>query len=120
MLVIRNEQLAAFDVVAQRQALGELRLHARAHFAVLLRDVPDERLELVLRRLVAAARLRGLERMAEVLLFVNLGIVLGEGFLSRPELSWMQQMMNDSSLGSPRQRIRRVHAEAVKRMEPAP
>ncbi|MBS2025680.1 MAG: hypothetical protein JST92_25045, partial [Deltaproteobacteria bacterium] len=80
-------------------------------------DVPDERLETVVDRMIAAAKARGLVRMNEVLLYVNLGVVFGERFLQRRELEWLRQIMDDEAVGPPLARVRKAHAEAVKRLE---
>ena len=116
MWLIRNAQLAVFDKEALRQAILSMRVHVRTHFKELLREVPDERLFAVLSRVVGDARAQGLVRLSEVLLYVNLSMVFGEGFLDRTELPWMREIMNEAG-SAPRDRIRKLHAEAVKRME---
>jgi FAD/FMN-containing dehydrogenase len=115
VITIRNAQLAAFDEAALQRSIGGISAHVRKHFTALLAGVPQERLDRALRRIVAEAGSRGLQRTDEVLLFVNLSMVFGEGFTQRTELTWMQQILNDPALRSPRERIRRVHAEAVRR-----
>ena len=115
LFTIRKEQLAVFGAAARLRDAARLRAHAREHFREQLATVPDPELDATLSRMADDAGTLGLSRRSDVLLFVNLSLALGEGFLSRPRHLWMRRMMSDESLGTPAERIRRLHAEAIER-----
>lgn len=115
MFRLRNEQLAAFEADARRRDLARMRDHAREHFPEQVEGLSLDEFDACLWRLAGEAGAFGLSGMDEVLLFVNLSLHFGEGFLEMPRHFWMRQIMTDPSIPSAGERIRTIHEEAVLR-----
>ena len=112
---IRDAQLHLLTEDARRRDLLTVREHARRFFTALLAEVPDEKLDRALARMVAEAGRRGLTARKDVLLFVNLSLAYGEAFWERRELAWANDLLEDRAVGSPAERLRNLYAEAARR-----
>jgi hypothetical protein len=118
MLQIRLEQIEAFERAAREQFLREMATHVRTHFPDVAGDDPVE-LRGRLDGMVAAAATHGLQSKRDVCLYIDLAMVLGDGFERRPETAWALRYLSDSRVSDPSLRLRRLHDEVAFRAEVA-
>lgn len=117
MLIIRDSQLRVFEE-AQRSALVDRLIeHTQTHLAARVADVDDARLRAMLDRVARDAARLGLTALRDVLLFTNLSVVYGEGFLGLREHAWMRDALADARVSSPSERLRLLYQEALRRSE---
>ena len=115
MLVVRRQQMQTLAGGLVEDPRAPLRAHARSEFADELADVDDARLDRFLDWVTAEAARYGFVALRDVLGFLNLTLVYGEGFLSRPELGWMVAGLTNPEVTSPSERLRLVYVEALSR-----
>jgi hypothetical protein len=118
MLHIRQEQLDALERAAREQFLREMAAHVRTHFAEAAGDDPvalRDRLD----GLVSAAATHGLQSKRDVCLYIDVAMVLGDGFEGQPETAWALRYLADTRVSDPSQRVRRLHDEVAYRAEVA-
>src|SRR5579872_367503 len=118
MLVIRKAQLDVLGDAARRSALEVVQQHVRRYFADLMEDFTDEELYTLLSRISLECEQRGILGMRSLILFTNLSLVYGRGFLDRPEQAWMKEMLLDGKAGQPAEQLRKIYEKAMSPPKP--
>ncbi|MDB4932681.1 MAG: hypothetical protein JWM10_5165 [Myxococcaceae bacterium] len=119
MLIIRDVQLQALRRPPRVPAATLCREHLRAHFGERLGGVDDGALARFVERATREAGGYDLTELRDLLLFLNLSVVYGEGFLAHPALRWVRAALLDASVGAPSERMRQAYDEVLRRADAA-
>ncbi|MBZ5625994.1 MAG: hypothetical protein LAQ69_45995 [Acidobacteriia bacterium] len=92
MLIIRNEQMRAFEVPLFE---GWVEAHVRQYFPSKCASMQSGELQKRIREGIAKGRRYGFSGDADVCRFVDISIVLGAGFDDDPRLPWARDILND-------------------------
>ncbi|HVC61000.1 MAG TPA: hypothetical protein VND19_11655 [Acetobacteraceae bacterium] len=115
MLNIRGDQMEVFRRIALDRFVKRMNAFLSANFPESKATGDTAWIE---RELVAARRF-GLSRQNDLRDFLSLGMVYGEGFIDRPEHRWMAACLSDPTVPDPHQRMQRLYAAAILRLEQA-
>lgn len=116
-LVIRKEQLRAFNEAREAAFVGDLEVFVRRHFPAVAGAQSGASLALALRAEVARARTFGVEERAALAQYVCLGATLGWGFDRAEEHAWIVALLGDASIASPSHRVRLAVQGLATRLE---
>lgn len=109
MLIIRKEQITAFERIDPPGFEREMAMHIREHFPKHVDVLGEETILKVIRQGCERAKERGFTTRHEVCLFIDMSIILGHGFHNDPQLPWAKEILNDASSSDPTARIERLY-----------
>jgi hypothetical protein len=116
MLVIRKEQMEAFERPAPEVFENDMLDHLREHFPKHA-ELLGEDLRLVVRSGRERAQKYSFKTRHELYLFIDLMVMLGSGFDTDPQLPWAASILGDQSAGSATERIDRLYARAMEYLD---
>lgn len=116
MLTLRPEQMTALRRVRHDDFLARLRRHVETHFPDAVRGLGREGLRRTLTERLRRGRHHGFETERDLVKWVNLTFVLGEGFDRDPELPWAARILGNLDIG-PTLKINRLYLAALERQE---
>ncbi len=115
MLIIREGQMKAFQRAAREDFTRRMILFLIENFPDV-QPAPDVgRVE----RELEAARRFGLTRGDDLRDYLSLSMVYGENFVSRPQHRWMEDILSDSMVPDPHQRMHRLYTATIVRLQQA-
>lgn len=113
MLIIRNEQMEAFEQAAFENFQRGMVKHVREHFPKHVEVFGEETILNVIRHGCDRAKEYEFTTEHEVCLFIDLMIMLGSGFDTDPQLPWTAEILGDESIAEPTDRIDHLYARAM-------
>jgi hypothetical protein len=117
MLVIRRTQMDVFERHAVDALIERLAEHVARHFPAVARATSPTELRRILYEAKRLAELRGPLSEQSLYRYVNVAVCHGWDFEVR--FAWAQSYLDDPGVPSPNERIARLHAEVLRRMERA-
>ena len=115
MLIIREDQMKVFRRAAREDFVRRMISFLHQNFAHVVPAPDVARIE----RELEAARRFGLTREDDLRDYLGLSMVYGENFISRPEQLRMKGILSDSMVPDPHQRMHRLYAAAIVRLQRA-
>lgn len=117
MLTIRDSHVEAFKRASQMQFIQELRPRLREHFGERLADLDDRALNEQMLRTMERAGEYDLTSRRDCGQFIVLAVLCGWAFDEDPAHPWMKDMLVDTSIRSPSQRLDMLIAAYMSRQE---
>lgn len=108
MLIIRNAQLRALARPAREHFIEEMLSHLYLHFPTQAWQLTRTELHDRVDELIDRAAGHQLTSRQQVCRFINLAASYGWTFDSDPELPWMRNILTDSGLTQPEERLDRL------------
>lgn len=112
MLTLRDEQVDVLQADQLTRFRRSARKHLEAHFAPELAGRSAYEIEAIIRRGIRLGRSYGVREPWAWLKLIDLLVVFGADFESRPESDWVRNILNDTTVGSPERRVRLLMKEA--------
>jgi hypothetical protein len=98
MLVLRKDQLDAFDTEAAARFRAELASHLRTHFAERFRGLSDDDLNAYVSHGIKRAQAYGIGVERAIALFVHRMAEHGDDFDTDPRRPWVARILNDDRI----------------------
>jgi hypothetical protein len=117
MLVIREQQMAAFDDGLLRNWIVQ---YLKSAYPVQCAGIEAETLDALVRGSVADAKTRRLKDSATVRKYVHVAFLLGRDFPKNPRLDWARRILDDPRFRHEGVRLRALEDATVKYMEGSP
>lgn len=117
MLVIRALQLASLAEAERERGAAAMCEALRELFSGRLAGLDVRELAAHVARVLDRAAAYGLRAERDCARFLNLAVVLGWDFDTRPENAWMQTMLKDPETSVPADRLGRLIAEVIYQAE---
>jgi hypothetical protein len=108
MLIIRNTQFRALSQQPREQFIEEMLGHLYSYFPAAAWLLTPEELRGQVNALIARAAAYQLTSRQQVCRFINLAATYGWQFDSDPDLLWMRDILTDTSLSQPSERLDRL------------
>jgi hypothetical protein len=112
MLIIRKEQLEAFEQVALRNFENEMFAYLEKNFPKNCEIHGETKTREIIRYGIEEAEVHGLTSERDVCMYINLMLMLGHCFYKDPQLPWASAIFNDENL-SPSIKIDRIYDKAM-------
>ncbi|WP_395339617.1 hypothetical protein PN836_014955 [Ningiella sp. W23] len=92
---LTQTQIEAFDQIAQQRVLNDMCAHIKTFFPSHYADLaPDNHLRFC-KDVVKKAASFGYETERNIFMFLNIMIMLGEDFDTKPEFQWARDILTD-------------------------
>lgn len=117
MLVIRRAQWQLLAQAPREQFLDEMLAHVRVHFPTPCWLLTPEELRAQVDAVVRRAGSYGLTSRRQACRFLNLAAHYGWAFDSDPGLRWMRDILTDTGLADPGERLDRLVQVCLRRHE---
>jgi hypothetical protein len=114
MLIVRKEQMKAFEDVSERNFENEIIKHIRDYFPIHWRTAGEEALRRVVRLGIMQAEQYGLLGEREIYLYVSLMLYLGSHFHMDPLIPWAARYLTDKAATNSFQRIEKTFDRAMR------
>jgi hypothetical protein len=116
MLVIRDQQMAAFEDGLLRNWIVQ---YLKSAYPIQCAGIAAESLEALVRGSIADAKARRLKDAATVRKYVHVAFLLGRDFPKNPSLDWARRILDDPRFRHEGVRLRALEDATVKYMESA-
>lgn len=113
MLILRDEQIEALERDRLARFRRFARKHLEKHFAPELVGRSQQEIEAIIRRGIRLGRTYGVREEWAWLKLIDLLVVFGADFESRPDFGWVRDILRDRRVGSPERRVRLLMREAL-------
>jgi hypothetical protein len=117
MLTIRKEQMKVFGRVTMQEFEKDMVLHLMHFFPDESAAMGDKALRAHIRHAIARAKEYSVTSERDLCKYLNLTMVYGRDFDTDPNLEWMKDFLADPEVPNPGERMARLHAEALYRLE---
>jgi hypothetical protein len=114
MLIIRKEQMKAFEDVSEQNFENELIKHISDYFPIHWRMAGEEALRRVVRLGIVQAKQYGVLGEREIYLYVSLMLYLGSHFHTDPLIPWTARYLTDKAATNSFQRIEKTFDRAMR------
>ena len=118
MLTIRKAQMQALGRAAMQEFEKDMLQHLRQFFPDECAALGSKALREHTRHAIARAKEYGLTSERDLCKYLNLTMIYGRDFDTDPELEWMRDFLIDPDVSDPSERMRRLYAESLHRLEP--
>ncbi len=118
MLTIRKEQIQAFSRVAMKEFEKDMLQHLEQFFPDECATLGGKALREYIQNAIVRAKEYGLTSERDLCKYLNLTMVYGRDFDTDPELEWMRDFLTDPDVLDPGERMSRLYAESLHRLEP--
>jgi len=113
MLMIRKEQILAFERIDPKSFATEMLDHVSEHFAKYVEVLGEETTMKVIHSGFEQAKQYAFVTRHELFLFVDLCIMLGRGFGADPQFPWAAKILEDGLIKEPTERIDQLYDQAM-------
>lgn len=113
MLIIRKEQMKAFDQIDFPAFSKEMADHISKHFPGHSKVFGDKAISNVIHQGFERAKAYDFTTRHEVCLFIDMMIMLGSGFDTDPQMTWAGDILNDKNFSDPTIKIERLYDRAM-------
>ena len=117
MLTIRKEQVQALSRVTIQEFEKDMLQHLMQFFPDESAAMGDKALRAHIRHAIARAKEYGVTSERDLCKYLNLTMVYGRNFDTDRELEWMRDFLTDADVPDPSERMSRLYAEALYRLE---
>jgi len=117
MLTIRKEQMQALNRVTMEEFEVDMVRHLMHFFPNECAAMGDKTIRAHVRDAISRAREYDVTCERDLCEYLNLAMIYGWDFDADPELEWMRDFLIDPEVADPGERMRRLHAEALYRLE---
>jgi hypothetical protein len=117
MLIIRREQMAALAGAQADKLMTSLRSYVRRNFSEECASLTDRELLERLAAIVGHANTYGITGKRGLYKYAAIAMVYGDEFDSNPEHEWMVDYLTDEDVPDADERMGRLYAEIIDRME---
>lgn len=117
MLTIRKEQMQALRRVTIQEFEKDMLQHLMQFFPDESAAMGDKALRAHIRHAIARAKEYGVTSERDLCKYLNLTMVYGRNFDTDRELEWMRDFLTDADVPDPSERMSRLYAEALYRLE---
>ncbi|MFH1216451.1 MAG: hypothetical protein V1706_08115 [Pseudomonadota bacterium] len=117
MLIIRKQQMHAFQSAPRQRFENSLVDHFIAHYPVECALLDNDQILQFIRAGIAKASNHGFSTQRETGLFLGIMFILGSHFDTDPQFSWAMDALNDPLMPDSYERIRQAYAETVDYLE---
>ncbi len=117
MLCIRQTQLQAFALPSRDAFIKEMVIHLRTFFPATAWLLTIDELRDHIGSCINRAGRYQLNSRRQVCRFINLAASYGWNFDSDPQLSWMREILLDTSLAAPGERLDQLMQNCLRRQE---
>ena len=118
MLTIRKEQVQALSRVTIQEFEKDMLQHLMQFFPDESAAMGNKELRAHIRHAIARAKGYGVSSERDLCKYLNLTMVYGRDFDTDPEVEWMRDFLTDPDVSDPGERMSRLYAEALYRLEP--
>ena len=118
MLTVRKEQVRALGRAMMQEFEKDMLRHLQQFFPDESSAMGNRALRELIRHAIARAKDYGLTSERDLCKYLNLAMVYGGDFDTDPELEWMRGFLADPDVPDPSERMSRLYAESLHRLEP--
>lgn len=115
MIIIRKEQMAAFEAASVRRFEGDMIAHWHRFFPAYLRGLDEETMRAAIAHGVERAAAHGLIAEQDACLYLDVMLLFGRDFDRDPRRGWAAQILAEARLAKPRLKARVLFEEAMSR-----
>jgi len=112
MLIIRKEQIEAFEQVALKNFENEMFAYLEKNFPKNCEIHGETKTREIIRYGIEDAEVHGFTSERDVCMYINLMLMLGHCFYKDPQLPWASAIFNDENI-SPSIKIDRIYDKAM-------
>lgn len=112
MLIIRKDQIRAFESIDRPRFEKEMLKHVAEHFPKHFELIGEETILDVIRNGIERADDYGFTTRQQACLFIDFMIMIGHGFDDDPQIPWVADILNDETLDH-KTRMDRIYDEIM-------